>query len=592
LPRPPVTDQGLGNWTDATFRVFINYRRDDTPGHAGRLYDALSAHFGDDSVFMDVDKIDPGVDFKRAINQGVAGCDALIAVIGREWLTIKDSAGRRRLDNPDDYVRLEIEAALRRGVRVIPALVEDTEMPSSRDLPETMADLALRNSTELGDGTRWRDDVRRLIAALDRIRESQVHARPTPETEPGAMRDVDDRPTGPPPPPAARRRGWPRRRILVLAAMAAIVWLAIGAVFLFRGGDWSGHKTESTAAGMDIGFPDAIEANLLLAHIPDKIRSSCRRGEDAARGTFLRSLACAQGGGHGLVIYSRAHSSDALRAHLLQRIMDVNLKYPTRWSCRERQPAADEWRREGLQTHLEEPSHQAEGRVLCYRDGARAHIVWTDTPTKILAEASRPAAQWGAFYAWWRTVAGPERGLGMGGGMGMPANTSYPDAIEKELLLDHIPPSIRKSCERTRDFNPDVFLRAVACSQGVKGADVVYMYAHSATAMMGHANDRINAAGLNYPTAASCANATEAADTWLRSGDIHHMETRFSPRASGRVLCYVGGGRAFIEWTDNPTGIYAVASRPSSARRALYAWWMDRAGPGALEGSGGMEHKP
>jgi hypothetical protein len=168
----------------------------------------------------------------------------------------------------------------------------------------------------------------------------------------------------------------------------------------------------------------------------------------------------------------------------------------------------------------------------------------------------------------------------------MPANTPFPDAIEKELLLNHIPPSIRKTCVRSGDFDPDVFLRAVKCSQGVKGMSVVYMYAHSGTALKSHANDRMNAAGLNYPTAANCRTAGAAADTWVRSGDIHHMEMRFSRQADGRLLCYVGGGQAFIEWTDNPTGIYATASRPAASRRSLYRWWTSSAGPGTLEMAG------
>jgi hypothetical protein len=590
LPRPSATHGRSSRGSDSTFRIFINYRRDDTPGHAGRLYDALTARFGDESVFIDVDKIDPGIDFKRAINQGVSRCDALIAVIGRQWLTIEDSAGRRRLDSPDDYVRLEIEAALRRGVRVIPTLVEGAEMPASTELPPSMAELASRNSSELGDGTRWRDDVRRLIAALDRIEYAKGHGAPPPESEPGGVEEP------PPKAPVAKAR-WnsPSRRTIVLAGIATLIALAVGAVLVLRDSSSPRNEAGSTMpAGEPMGFPDAIESNLLLSHIPEKIRRSCHRAASLSSGTFLRSVTCAQESGGGRnVTYSRAHSGDALRAYLLQRIMEKKLDYPTQWSCRQQQSAADEWHREGLQTHIEQPSHRAEGRVLCYRSGSTASIVWTDTPTKILAKASRPAAQWKPFYAWWRNVAGPERQLGMGGdAMGMPANTPFPDAIEKELLLDHVPPSIRKTCVRSPVSDANVFLRAVRCSQGLKGMTVVYMYAHSGTALKSNANDRISAIGLNYPTAANCRAATAAADTWVRSGDIHHMEMRFSRNAEGRVLCYVGGGQAFIEWTDNPTGIYGTASRPAGSRQALYRWWANSAGPGTLEMSGMQKSMP
>ena len=87
-------------------RIFISYRRDDSAGHAGRLYDRLSDHFGPDQVFMDVDTISPGRDFVDAVQNAVGDCDGLVAIIGREWLTISDAAGARRLEDPEDLVRL------------------------------------------------------------------------------------------------------------------------------------------------------------------------------------------------------------------------------------------------------------------------------------------------------------------------------------------------------------------------------------------------------------------------------------------------------------------------------------------------------
>src|SRR6185295_1424705 len=108
--------------------VFINYRREDSAGHAGRVFDALSAHFAG-RLFMDVDTLELGVDFVEAIDQAVGACEVLLVVIGREWLTIEDKAGNRRLDDPRDFVRLEIESALARKIRIIPVLVQDVSMP-------------------------------------------------------------------------------------------------------------------------------------------------------------------------------------------------------------------------------------------------------------------------------------------------------------------------------------------------------------------------------------------------------------------------------------------------------------------------------
>jgi hypothetical protein len=147
--------------------IFISYRRDDTEGEAGRLFDDLSRTLGENSVFMDVTGINPGVDFRKAIDDNVATCGALLAVIGRDWATLTDSSGTRRLDDPNDFVRLEIASALKRDVAVIPVLVHEAKMPRPDQLPENLKDLAFRNSVELSH-TRWASDVELLIKALTR----------------------------------------------------------------------------------------------------------------------------------------------------------------------------------------------------------------------------------------------------------------------------------------------------------------------------------------------------------------------------------------------------------------------------------------
>src|SRR3954454_716999 len=150
-------------------RVFISYRREDSSGQAGRLYDALSKQLGSENVFMDVDTIDIGVEFKEAIESAVGSCDVLFAMIGPRWLTVVDSVGERRLDREDDFVRLEIETALMRNIRVVPALVGGAVMPEPGDLPRSLAPLARRNALEMADGPRWGYDVSRLVNLLERI---------------------------------------------------------------------------------------------------------------------------------------------------------------------------------------------------------------------------------------------------------------------------------------------------------------------------------------------------------------------------------------------------------------------------------------
>ncbi len=152
-------------------RIFISYRRDDSSGHAGRLYDHLTGHFGQGQVFMDVDAIQPGLHFVEVVQEAVSACDALIAVIGSDWLQVSDASGARRLDDPSDMVRLEIATALERGIPVIPVLVRGAQMPRETDLPDGLTDLAYRNALEVSD-PRFRADVDQLIKALE---------APTPE---------------------------------------------------------------------------------------------------------------------------------------------------------------------------------------------------------------------------------------------------------------------------------------------------------------------------------------------------------------------------------------------------------------------------
>jgi TIR domain len=162
----------------ATAKIFISYRRRETAGHAGRLYDKLSEHFGAERVFMDL-TMEPGVDFADTINEAVGECGALVVLIGDEWLTVTDASGRRRIDDPADVHRLEIEAALDRKVLLIPALVQDAEMPTADDLPDPLDPLVRRHAVELSD-QRWDYDVGRLIAVLERaLQEGGVGRRAT-----------------------------------------------------------------------------------------------------------------------------------------------------------------------------------------------------------------------------------------------------------------------------------------------------------------------------------------------------------------------------------------------------------------------------
>jgi tetratricopeptide (TPR) repeat protein len=153
--------------------VFLSYRRAETRHIAGRLADRLGERLGSTRVFMDVDTIEPGADVRAAIARAVASCDVLIALIGPTWSTIADQQGRRRLDDPDDFVVLEIRAALERQIQVIPVLVDGAVMPDRQGLPEGLQSLAGRNAVRL-DHVTFRSDVARLLEAVDRILPSRA----------------------------------------------------------------------------------------------------------------------------------------------------------------------------------------------------------------------------------------------------------------------------------------------------------------------------------------------------------------------------------------------------------------------------------
>jgi hypothetical protein len=147
-------------------KLFISYRRSDSTDVAGRIYDRLTEKYGRNSVFKDVDKIPLGVDFSKVIEDEVNRCDILLAIIGMDWLTVKDESGKPRLYNPNDFVRLEIEAALKRNIPVIPLFVRGIVSIDSKYLPESLHPLALRNGTPIRSDPDFHSDIDRLIRKI------------------------------------------------------------------------------------------------------------------------------------------------------------------------------------------------------------------------------------------------------------------------------------------------------------------------------------------------------------------------------------------------------------------------------------------
>lgn len=181
--------------------IFISYRKADTQHAAGRLSYELGKVFGGDGIFRDVESIDPGLDFEVALDQALAGCAVMLVMIGPRWLDVTDEQGRRRLDRPGDWVRTEVTVALKRGIRLIPLLVEDTPLPDEDQLPEPLRPLVKRQALPLSDG-RWKGDIERLTDTLARIPGLEKLNTPEPPPPPPPLP-----PPAPPPAPAHSRRG-------------------------------------------------------------------------------------------------------------------------------------------------------------------------------------------------------------------------------------------------------------------------------------------------------------------------------------------------------------------------------------------------
>ncbi len=160
--------------------IFISYRRDDSAASAGRLYDRLAQHFGKDQVFRDLDAIEPGADFLEVIEERIAQCNVLVAVIGKNWANIKTVAGQRRLDDPKDAVRTEIREALNQKKLLIPTLIGGAEVPKPEELPEDIAALVGRNAIEISE-SRFDYDAGRVIDAIEKAGvEAKLNEIPLP----------------------------------------------------------------------------------------------------------------------------------------------------------------------------------------------------------------------------------------------------------------------------------------------------------------------------------------------------------------------------------------------------------------------------
>ena len=235
-----------------TSKVFISYRREDSAGYAGRVRDRLASELGRDLLFMDVDGIPLGVNFVKVLQEEVAKCSVLLAVIGRDWLDVRDEQGRRRLDAPDDWVRVEIAAALQRNIPVIPILLEGTQVPKRDQLPDDMRELAVRSGLAVHHAS-FHSDMDILIRSL-RARLAGADGQGAPSPTAGVDLDGAQAPSPRSTvqlPPRDIVRPWLRNNMVVLTGLVvAVVIAAAGFV-------WSVTASQKSAGNVTTSGPQS-----------------------------------------------------------------------------------------------------------------------------------------------------------------------------------------------------------------------------------------------------------------------------------------------------------------------------------------------
>src|SRR5208337_4093923 len=260
--------------------VFISYRRKDSQYIADRIYDWLVPEFGPDNVFKDVDAIPLGRDFRRILQDAVARCDVLLVVIGPRWLGETDAAGRRRVDNPGDWVRIEIETALERDIPVIPLLVDGASFPRGEDLPPSLQVLVYRHGTPVRPDPDFRPDMGRVIKALRKTEPGVSRTAPTeaaPEPDSNAVETVPEvsgtAPTEAAPEPGSKTQRQHRlsRRILMAAVVAGVLAIVAGVE------TWQANKARTETRESALAASQSAAQEKAQRQIKDQARVAISR---------------------------------------------------------------------------------------------------------------------------------------------------------------------------------------------------------------------------------------------------------------------------------------------------------------------------
>jgi hypothetical protein len=381
-------------------RIFLNYRREDTRGYAGRLYDRLSHRFGEDQILRDVDAIPPGIDYVEQIDQLVRQCDLMLVLIGETWLSVQGAGGRRRLHEPGDLVSLEIAAGLERRIPVIPVLIQGARMPDEDELPDRIRALARRNALEMSD-SHWNHDYQRLTWAIEELTKrplpgdrSEQPASPSSEGAPDSSDQgvvtTDKEPTTE---PSRSKRPMGRLATVALAVIPLVVLVAAAVLVVRVTGRSDGegpqgpsanpastgapaktttttaHNKPSPGATAKAAYPNATERQL-LEHIPATMRKDCDRAARPITGATA-AIRCTENNAPS-VQYNLFHTKGPMNGFFNGRLKWVGA-HPG--LCKTT----------GTERHLDKVLHDEKvvGRLICYTYRGEARLEWTNEPLKV-----------------------------------------------------------------------------------------------------------------------------------------------------------------------------------------------------------------
>ena len=392
--------------TREPIKVFLSYRRADTQHVAGRFADKLDDRF---AVFMDIDTIPPGVDFTSYVRRAVGHCDLLLAFIGDRWAELTDESGRRRIDDPADWVSEEIRTALDRDVRVIPVLVDRATLPEPASLPESLRPLTLRQTLPLRHAS-FSADAARLITAI-------LTAESTETVEPYAAR-WESRPAPPPiqvvlAEPARPRRSRRSWLIAAVAILAAIVIMVVALVLRPGSGPTAAPAPKpSTAPRASEPRPSSASPTRpvpgpartvaqLKTYVPAALALTCRKLDPEAevlRASLQAALQCVPPAGARTpkYLYYFSYTDSAAAEQAFRGYYGAATL-----------PAGDCTETDGEMQYDQQGGRPATGTLRCYTDANTFGVfAWTHDRLAIVGATADPNFGFSELKQFWE-LAGP-----------------------------------------------------------------------------------------------------------------------------------------------------------------------------------------